>query len=753
MNATRKLLSINFRTYIVPIIVVVAIFFATDYLLVMSIRSHYMTMLETQMTSFGMIYSHSLAKGSEAYSLINDLLEEKLLGAARAAAAQLQSASSHTLVELADMLGIDELIVYSQDGIIEYATDDRYIGWQTYPGHPAHGFLTGEAALLVEDIRASSVSGELYKYGYAKAPNGQVVQVGVRADRVKQVLGPFDVQRLVEDIAELELVNHICYVDESSTIAASSDADVVGSELAEAGVQSAHEKGTMYTLINESHHGLDDLVYEVYVPVYAAADRAGTLIITKSLQDTEIMWRTISILGIIASSAVLIGFIYVMFANYKYNKQLAALAYYDTLTGLGNKAHLEHIVANSLGRTSSEKQAIIMTHCLNLSAINSAYGFDTGDRVVQELVRRLKPLVNEMQTLFQFATNRFAWFVRGYHSRDELVELVKRIHSSLEEPLDAMGIGTRVAPKSGIAELSTAHADVVQVFTDAMVALQHAEKSSNSEAYSFFDAQMAAELHREETIAREMREFLFQAAHNTMHLEYQPMVHLQSNRITGFEALARMDSPSLGKVSPEEFIKVAERHDLIIPLGYWVLETACQFLEKVNTAGYRNLHLSVNVSGIQLAHERFIARVRQIINKTGIMPHHLELEITESVLVEGFKDIRSTLEELRRMGIRIAIDDFGTGYSSLSRMERLPVDSIKIHKHFVDSILVRDRRQPIIRDLISMAHNLGLEVVAEGVEHESQRQYLLESGCDIMQGYLFSRPLNAEAAMLKLQES
>ena len=123
---------------------------------------------------------------------------------------------------------------------------------------------------------------------------------------------------MVEDIAELELVNHICYVDESSTIAASSDADVVGSELAEAGVQSAHEKGTMYTLINESHHGLDDLVYEVYVPVYAAADRAGTLIITKSLQDTEIMWRTISILGIIASSAVLIGFIYVMFANYKY---------------------------------------------------------------------------------------------------------------------------------------------------------------------------------------------------------------------------------------------------------------------------------------------------------------------------------------------------------------------------------------------------------------------------------------------------
>ena len=392
------------------------------------------------------------------------------------------------------MLGIDELIVYSQDGIIEYATDDRYIGWQTYPGHPAHG-LTGEAALLVEDIQTSSVSGELYKYGYAKAPNGQVVQVGVRADRVKQVLGPFDVQRLVEDIAELELVNHICYVDESSTIAASSDADVVGSELAEAGVQSAHEKGTMYTLINESHHGLDDLVYEVYVPVYAAADRAGTLIITKSLQDTEIMWRTISILGIIASSAVLIGFIYVMFANYKYNKQLAALAYYDTLTGLSNKAHLEHIVANSLGRTSSEKQAIIMTHCLNLSAINSAYGFDTGDRVVQELVRRLKPLVNEMQTLFQFATNRFAWFVRGYHSRDIVELVVDPFFSRRTSGRD----GNRyiAQPKTGIAELSTAHADVVQVFTDAMVALQHAEKSSNSEAYSFFDAQMAAELQRE----------------------------------------------------------------------------------------------------------------------------------------------------------------------------------------------------------------------------------------------------------------
>lgn len=310
-----------------------------------------------------------------------------------------------------------------------------------------------------------------------------------------------------------------------------------------------------------------------------------------------------------------------------------------------------------------------MTHCLNLSTINSVYGFDAGERVVQELVQRLKPFVHEKCQLFHFATNRFVLFVKNFSGPEGLRTLVKRIHTALEAPLDALGIGTCVTAKTGIVELNTTHHDAVQVFTQALVALQHAEDHNDLQNHAFFDDRMAARLHRQETIARELRGFLIQNLPNILYIEYQPKVHLKSNRIVGFEALARMNSPALGAVPPDEFIKVAERQDLIIALGYWVLENACQFIKRMAKAGYPGLTVAVNVSGIQLLHDKFISQVRDITDKAGIKGKNLELEITESVLIEGFSHVRKTLTTLRGMGIRISIDDFGTGYSSLARME------------------------------------------------------------------------------------
>lgn len=752
MRVPRKLLSINFKRYIIPIFIVVVIFFATDYVLVKTIRNYYMAILETQLTSFGRIYSHSLAKGNEAYHLINGLLEEKLLGVGKTAASQTEALRDTNLTQLAEMLSVDEILIYNLDGVVEYATDPRYIGWQTYPGHASYTFMVGDDETFVEDVRQNSVTLEYYKYGYVRADNGYVVQVGVQADTVQGVLGPFDIQQLLSEITSLELVNHICFVDDNFVITASSEADAVGLRIEHKDGQAAAAHDELRSVVGIGHHELDDSLYEVYVPIYAGGERAGTMVISKPLHDSKGMGQTISILSVIASGAVMVGFLYVMVTNYQHNKDLVALAYHEPLTGLPNKAYLEHVLETHFKNPPEGRHAVLMTHCLNVRIIHSVYGFDAGDRVTQELARRLEHFAQDKCMAFHFATNRFVLFVQDFKEETTLTNLVERLHETLERPFDALGVTTRIAAKTGIVELGANGDDVGKVFTKALVALQFAEES-DVQNYAFSDWQMAAKLRRQESIASEMRDFLLDNNQSTMYLVYQPKVELESNRIVGFEALARMNSPSLGIVPPDEFIKIAERQDLIIPLGYWVLETACQFVQEMITTGHPDPHVAVNVSGIQLLHDGFISQVQDILERSGIKGHFLELEITESVLIEGFSHVRKTLTELRDMGIKIAIDDFGTGYSSLARMEILPVDIIKIDKYFVDRILIGESRQSILRHLISMVHNLGLKVVAEGVEHELQRRLLQEWGCDLMQGYLFSKPLPAHEALAKLQDN
>jgi EAL domain-containing protein (putative c-di-GMP-specific phosphodiesterase class I) len=211
-----------------------------------------------------------------------------------------------------------------------------------------------------------------------------------------------------------------------------------------------------------------------------------------------------------------------------------------------------------------------------------------------------------------------------------------------------------------------------------------------------------------------------------------------------------MNSPTLGLVSPAEFIPMAERHGLIVPLGYLILDRAMEFINRLNHLGYRNLHVAVNISVLQLVQDDFVERVEELMKRAGIHPHQLQLEITESIIIDDFPEVQAKLCPLRNQGVTIALDDFGTGYSALSRIEDLPIDCIKIDKHFIDNILVKDKHKLIINDLISMCHKLGLKVVAEGVEEEEQVRYLRESSCDIIQGYFFSKPLVEEEALAKL---
>lgn len=756
MSLEKRARSVSLRTYVIVIVVVAVVFLITDYLLIRAIRGYFFQMLETQSINYAANYSHSLTKAAQAYEIINDLMADKILTASKATALYSQDLTNEAVSELAEMLGVDEIYFYNSQGVVEYSNRAHYVGWTALPGHPVHSFLISDRVSLVEDIRPDSESGDLYKYGYFRLDGGRFVQLGVSAERVESILEAFRVQRLLEEFDELELVDHVCFIDGSLTVIASTDARVLGRQIQDPELRSAILAGQTYSAVDNSHHH-NGQAYEVYVPIYLGDQRFGTLIISQSLSHTNRLIMQASLLGLFALSVFFIGLIHIVMMNYRRNKELMKLAYYNSLTGLPNKANLEQALTNELRELSSDKQpdgkkkAVLAIHCSNLSAINSTYGFHIGDQVLLEFVQRLQNFNQAGTELFQFATHRFVLLVKDYQSTTELETLAQQVIKASDQPLDTVGVSQHMIVKIGILELTSSHDNADEVFTQLSIAIDYIERTDR-ERYAFFDSDMKARLERQEVIGRELRDFLTHTGSGILHLAYQPQVDLKHNRIIGFEALARMRSPSFGTVPPTEFISIAERQNLIVPLGYWVLETACQFACRLVGEGYPDLTVAVNISGIQFAQADFVERVIEIVDQTGISPKNLELEITESILIEGLADTQERMVELRRAGIAIAVDDFGTGYSSFSRLGDLPIDAIKIDKHFIDRILKEKDQKLIIREIIAMCHKLGLIVVAEGVEQEKQLEYLRESGCDIMQGYLFSKALPNGAAIGKLKE-
>lgn len=230
-------------------------------------------------------------------------------------------------------------------------------------------------------------------------------------------------------------------------------------------------------------------------------------------------------------------------------------------------------------------------------------------------------------------------------------------------------------------------------------------------------------------------------------LLYQPILDLQANSICGFEALARLKTDELGLVSPVEFIPIAEKTKHIIPIGEEIITTAFHFLNRLQQQGYDTINVSINISAIQLMRSDFTDELLKLINDMHVSPRNITIEITESVFASDYEMINGIIIRLKNIGLHVAIDDFGTGYSSLAREKELRVDCLKIDKYFIDRLLTVEWDKAITGDIISMAHRLGHCVVAEGVEYEMQRQYLIEHGCDRIQGYLIAKPLDEDAAI------
>lgn len=418
---------------------------------------------------------------------------------------------------------------------------------------------------------------------------------------------------------------------------------------------------------------------------------------------------------------------------------------HDSWTGLYNRNYMENLLESDSRRGFHEKRAVVSINLSAMQSLTTTYGFHYTQELNKKIADILGQYCNGGRVLFNIYENRFAFYIKGYEDKNELTEFSEEIAKTLEPLL----IPERISGGIGIVEIDEENGrDVDGLLKKLLITSERAIDIDNREiGICFYDAAIEEQMVREQEIKRALTEIAADESYSRLFLQYQPIIELKTDVIIGFEALSRLNIDKLGLIPPLEFIPIAEKTKLIVPIGRRIMLQAFRFLKRLNDLGYSSIGVSINVSAIQILRDDFTSSLFRMIEDARVHPEKICIEITESVVASNYEEMNRILGKLSDSGIHIAIDDFGTGYSSLARERDLNVNCLKIDKSFINRLMYLKSEEAITSDIISMAHKLGHCVVAEGVEYQKQREYLEKWGCDKIQGYLISKPLNEEAAI------
>ncbi len=439
----------------------------------------------------------------------------------------------------------------------------------------------------------------------------------------------------------------------------------------------------------------------------------------------------------------IVGFFSDLSSRRAAEERMRYLAYFDELTGLANRSLFNERLREARERVRSGGRSLALLH-INLDRfklLNESLGHEIADQLLKHIARRLSNAMPEADTIARLSGDEFAVLFDGYSNLSSLARVTSRLLGKLRVPLSVAGHELVISASVGISLLSDSAREVPALVSQANMAMQHA-KHLGGNNFQFFTQSLQAS-----TLERLQLEIQLRRAVDEQQLQvfYQPKLCLRTGRLDSAEALVRWHHPQRGMVAPGEFIGLAEETGLISAIGEFVLRQACWQACEWQRQGMAPIRVSVNLSVHQLRQGKLVSLVRQVLEETGLAPQWLELELTESQLLDSVEHIIATFQQLRDLGVKLAIDDFGTGYSSLSYLRRFPVDYVKIDRAFISGLGDGTEDAAIIQAIISMAHSLGLKVVAEGVENQSQLEFLRSHGCDEVQGYLISRPIEATA--------
>ncbi|MBC7861027.1 MAG: EAL domain-containing protein, partial [Burkholderiaceae bacterium] len=418
------------------------------------------------------------------------------------------------------------------------------------------------------------------------------------------------------------------------------------------------------------------------------------------------------------------------------------LAYHDTLTDLPNRFSLHERMTQSIAFAQRFEQslAVMLIDLDRFKAINDTLGHNVGDQLLIQVAKRLSGAVRESDIVARLGGDEFVVVLSGIDARADVVALAAALVNSIAAPYSIAGHELRTSPSVGICLYPQDATEIGDLIKNADIAMYHA-KAAGRGHYQFYTEKMQADVTQRVMVENELDQAL---AQGQFVLHYQPQIDLGTGRVAGVEALVRWQHPSRGMIYPGDFIALAEESGLIVPLGKWVLEQACQQLKRWRAAGLLDLYIAVNLSALQFQDQTLPELVRHALEQSGLPPHRLHLEITESMAMRNPEDNIVMLKALSRIGVKLALDDFGTGYSSLAYLKLFPIDVIKIDRSFVKDIETDENDAAICEMTMLLAQKLGMRVVAEGVETPAQLAFLTDIGCESIQGYLFSKPLPAD---------
>lgn len=425
------------------------------------------------------------------------------------------------------------------------------------------------------------------------------------------------------------------------------------------------------------------------------------------------------------------------------NDELTYMAYYDLLTGLYNRNYFVRLLGEFVHRAREEKNevAVMFIDLDGFRRMSDEFGIIIGDEIVQNFGQFLSELGDENTVISHFNGDIFC--VGIYHPREERsVEAVyARISERLERPFRlSNGQEIFLTISVGVAEYPEAASDTLELINCAEIVMFRA-KDNGKGRIQYFDGSILEDFLKHVSIENKLKEAVFS---QNFTLYFQPQFHTADRILRGVEALIRWKDETGKSIKPDVFIPIAEKNGTIVPIGTWVIEESVRIYAEWKKKYHYSMILSVNISAIQYKQPDFVDKVMRILEKYDISPEEIELEITETILIDNFKEVTEKLVTLRNMGIKISLDDFGTGYSSLSYLKGLPIDTLKVDKSFIDTVITDENTRIITESIIYMVKKLGFETIAEGVETQEQFDYLTAIDCDNIQGYYLGKPMPPE---------
>ncbi|QAU33097.1 EAL domain-containing protein [Janthinobacterium sp. 17J80-10] len=473
--------------------------------------------------------------------------------------------------------------------------------------------------------------------------------------------------------------------------------------------------------------------------------REGHAVLRNYRKNGSMFWTDVRLAPVKNDDGIVTHFVaakYDVTESKKYQEELEFQATHDSLTGLPNRSllqdRLERTVADA--RRDGRKFWVVFVDLDRFKYVNDTMGHSAGDILLQQVSERLKSVLRASDTVARHGGDEFILIIGARDNSELNASIIQRIMDELADPIKVNSQEFFVTSSIGIAVYPDDGTESESLIKHADVAMYRAKELGRNN-YQFYSAELnhkaldRLKLEKDLRLALERDEFV---------LHYQPQISLDDGTLGGMEALIRWNHPNLGAVSPGRFISLAEETGLIVPIGYWVIESACRQNKIWQDAGFPKIRVAVNMSARQFAEKNLVDTIINILNATGLAPQYLEIELTEGMVMQNVEYAIGVLSALKQIGIHVSIDDFGTGYSSLAYLKRFPIDMLKIDQSFVRDIADDADDAAIVRAIISLSHSLRLKVIAEGVENEVQLNFLKSNHCDQVQGYYFSRPLPAQ---------